>query len=214
MPTKPKIKTAPPLKKDNSTFDRKVRLRLRLLPLVEHPVVMETHGGYGRVYQRCYRQVPEGVVIEKNPDKAAALALQRPTWSVYECIAETALAGGLGSHLEVNFLDVDPYGEPWPVFDAFFGSKRPFAPRLAVAVNDGLRHKLRLNGGWSVGSLRSVVDRIGNAKLFHQYKDICQDLLMERASRAGYRLEKWTAYYCGAGDDMTHFAAVLERENR
>lgn len=44
-------------KKDNSTFDRKAALRTRALALLEKPIVMETHGGYGKIYQRCYRHL-------------------------------------------------------------------------------------------------------------------------------------------------------------
>src|SRR4051812_3936723 len=136
--------------KDNSTFTRKAALRSRTLMMVEHPVVMETHGGAGLIFSRCYRSVKEGIVFERDPDKAAILAHQRPTWAVYECLCENAIAEGAGAHLEVNFLDLDPYGEPWPALDAFFGSDRPFPPRLAIVVNDGLRQKLKMNGGWSV----------------------------------------------------------------
>lgn len=199
------------LKKDNSTIDRKVRLRARTLMLIERPVIMETHGGFGRIYQRCYRHVSAGVVLERDPAKAAALALQRPTWSVYECVTETALADGAGGHLEVNYLDLDPYGEPWPTLDAFFGSRRPFPPKLAIVVNDGLRQKLRMNGGWTVASLQAVVQRIGNNGLYQQYLEICREMLSEKAGRAGYELRKWTGYYCGHAEQMTHYAAVFEK---
>ena len=198
-------------KKDNSTFDRKAALRARTLMLVEKPIILETHGGYGKLFQRCYRHVVEGVVFEHDPVKAAALAIQRPSWAVYESVCETAIAAGAGAHLEVNFLDCDPWGEPWPAIEAFFGSDRPFAPKLAVVVNDGLRQKLRMNGGWSVASLHAVVERLGNSGLYQKYLEVCRNLLVEKSARAGYSLKKWTGYYCGHAGQMTHYAALLEK---
>lgn len=196
---------------DNTTFARKVALRARWLLLVDNPVVMETHAGFGRIFQRCYSHIATGIAIDSDPLKAAALALQRPTWAVYECAAETAIGAGLGRHLEVNFLDVDPYGEPWPVLDSFFQSDRPRAARLVVCVNDGLRQKLRVHGGWSVGSLRDVLSRRGNAGLYAEYIAIARELLALKAAKAGYSVTKWSAYYCGLGHDMTHYAALLEK---
>jgi hypothetical protein len=193
----------------NSTFFQKAELRSRTLMMIEKPVVLETNGGYGRLFQRCYRHLKDGVVLEADPVKAAALGLQRPTWAVYECKAERALADGIGSHLEVNFLDLDPYGEPWPTVDAFFQSKRPFPNRLAVVVNDGLRQTLRFNA-WSVGSMQQIVSRLGN-KIAPKYLEICRDMLSEKAGRAGYKLAKWTGYYCGQRESMTHYAAVFEK---
>lgn len=197
----------PELKKDNSTFERKAALRARMLMyLKEPPVVMETHGGLGKIYQRCYRQVTEGVVFEQDETKSAVLASQRPTWAVYECACESALAAGVGSHIDVNFLDLDPYGEPWPAVEAFFGSKRTFPSQLIVVVNDGLRQKLRMQGGWS-----EVVKAKGNGGLYKDYLTIAKGLLADKAGRAGYNLHRWTGYYCGHADQMSHYAAVFEK---
>ena len=178
--------------------------------MVDKPVVMETHGGAGRLFARCYSHLPAGVVFEKDPAKAELLGRQRPTWAVYEADCERALREGVGSHLEVNFCDLDPYGEPWPILDAFFDSDRPRAKRLVLVVNDGLRQKLKMNGGWSVNSLHAVVDRLGNSKLYERYLEICRDLVSEKAARAGYALKKWTGFHCGFAGQMTHYCAVLE----
>ncbi len=198
--------------KDNSTFSQKAQLRNRALAEVETPVVLETHGGLGKLFARCYGSVPAGVVFESNPIKAAQLGRQRPTWAVYEADCIRSMAAGVGSHLPVNFVDFDPYGEPWPVMDAFLEGLKPQVPRLVLVVNDGLRQKLKMNGGWSVGSMQSVVDRIGNGVLYERYLDICKDLVKEKAAKAGYRLSRWTGYYCGFADQMTHYAAVLEKD--
>lgn len=199
-------------KKDNSTFERKAALRARaLMYLKVPPVVMETHGGFGKIFQRCYRHLPQGIVFESDETKSAALAGQRPTWAVYECACEPALAAGVGSHLEVNFLDLDPYGEPWEAVTNYFGSKRPFASRMIVVVNDGLRQKLRMQGGWVVKSMQHIVRKEGNGWLYKNYLEISRDLLAEKAARQGYKLSLWNGYYTGAGQSMTHYAAVLDR---
>jgi hypothetical protein len=198
-------------KRDNSTLSLKASLRIKALRELERPVVMETHGGYGKLYARCYSHLGVGVVFEKRPEKAAKLAQQRPGWAVYEADCTMALSGGVGAHLPVNFLDLDPYGEPWPVLDAFLESKRTLPERLVVVVNDGLRQKCKLNGGWTVRSLQPIVDRIGNGALYEKYLEVCRDLVKEKAARAGYTLRRWTGYYCGFADQMTHYAAVLER---
>lgn len=173
---------------------------------------METHGGYGAIWWQCYQNIDDGIVFEKDPAKSATLAMYRPTWAVYECDSETAIAAGAGAHLPVNFLDCDPYGEPWPVIDAFFQSERPFPPTLAVVVNDGLRQKLKMNGGWNVASLERVVSKYGNAVLYKNYLEICQEMLQEKASQRGYTLTRWAGYYCGYMDQMTHYCGLFTRD--
>ena len=138
-----------PTQKDNSTFHQKALLRQMALARLEaEPVVMETHGGEGKLFDACYRGVTRGVVFEKDADKASILGRQRPTWAVYEGDCVASIQGGAGAHLEVNLLDVDPYGDPWPVIDAFFESERPRAERLMVVVNDGLLHSIKKGVAW------------------------------------------------------------------
>jgi hypothetical protein len=200
------------MQKDNGSFEQKAALRANVLrQLEESPVILESHGGFGKLYLRCYRHVAEGVVFEKNPDKADALAAQRPTWAVYEGDCVKAIAGGVGAHLTVNFVDMDPYGEPWPVMDAFFGSERPRAQRLALVVNDGMRQALQMHRGWSCPSLRGAVEKHGNQNLYKRYLAVCRELVEEKAARAGYRLISWTGYYTGIQGHMSHYAAMLDR---
>ena len=199
-----------PTQKDNSTFHQKALLRQMALARLEaEPVVMETHGGAGKLYDACYRDVGRDVVFEKDPDKAAILGRQRPAWAVYEGDCVTAIEGGAGAHLEVNLLDVDPYGDPWPVIGAFFESERPRAGRLMVAVNDGLRQKLVI-GAWDVGTMQGMVAKYGN-KLAPIYLEVCRELMAEKAAQAGYDLDRWAGYYCGSGKRMTHYLAILTR---
>ena len=200
------------MKKDHSTFKYKASLRRSLLREIADPVVLEAFGGWGRLYRECYGDVARGVVIEKDPRRSAFLARQRPTWAVYEADCVKALADGLGSHLAVNLLDLDPWGEPWPALEAFFGSEREFPQRLGVAVTDGLRQgTVRIGRACTMTSLAAAVDRYGNVDIFDHYLEICQELLGEIVQRAGYELTRWTGYYCGAGQGMTHYAAVCQR---
>lgn len=163
------------------------------------------------MWERAYPDVVSGIVFEVDQTKAEVLCRQRPSWSVYQGRVEPALAEGAGAHLAVSLLDVDPYGEPWPTIEAFFTSERPRAPVVGIAVNDGLRQKLRLQGGWAVHSMRQAVEKWGNAMLHTRYLEVCRWKVEQLAALQDYRLTHWTAYHCGALDDMTHYAAVLDR---
>lgn len=199
-----------PLQQDNSTYLDKIAIRRAMLREVEQPVVLETHGGYGKLYQACYRDVAEGVVFDKDARKAEALALQRPTWAVYEADCVQALHQGAGAHLEVNVLDLDPYGEPWPAIDAFFESERPRAERLWVVVNDGLRQICKEGRSWATGSLQGIVERYGNG-LYAHYLEVCRELLTEKAAQVGYTLDRFVGRCCGHARQMTHYLAAFHR---
>lgn len=202
----------PNRKQDNSTFTQKVRLREEALRLLyAPPVVMETHGGAGALFNAVYAHIHRGVVFEIDPDKAAILGKQRPSWAVYEADCIHALADGVGRHLTVNLLDIDPYGSSWDIVDAFFGSSRPFAERMIVVVNDGLRQKLMLNGAWTVKQMQPVVQQFGN-DLHGKYLDVCQMLIKTKAAKAGYALSRFNGYYCGYSRANTHFMAVLDKD--
>lgn len=197
------------MQKDNSTLRQKVNLRQWLIKQVDNPVVLETHGGYGRLYDRCYRHVEQGVVFEKDPDKSAKLAQQRPTWAVYECDCEVALRAGVGSHLLVNFVDLDPYGEPWPIIDALFEGLQ-FGEKLYLVVNDGLRQRLKI-ASWEVKSMHGMVAKYGDRAIYSNYLDICRELLEEKAGQRGYQLAGFTGYYCGYLGQMSHYAGMFIR---
>lgn len=201
------------MQKDNTTLSRKVALRISLLRhlAVAEPVILETHGGLGKVFERVYPDVTKGAVFEIDQGKAETLCHQRPTWSVYQGKVEPALENGAAAHLPVNLIDCDPYGEPWPALEAFFASDRPRVERLGIAVNDGLRQKLRLQGGWSVHSMRQAVEKWGNVQLCEKYLQVCRWKLEQLGQRQDYRLTHWTGYHCGHNEDMTHYAAIFER---
>lgn len=198
-------------KKDNTTLRYKVSLRMKLLEHIENPVVMETHGGFGDVYRRCYSGIDVGIVLEKDPRKASALARQRPSWMVYECDSLIAIQGGVANLIPINFLDVDPYGDPWNILDGFFDTIESKPDKMAVAVNDGLRQKLKRNGGWSVGSMQDMVQKYGNAELYRNYDKICMELMNEKAAKAGMTIDRWWCYFCGYANQMTHYGVILKR---
>lgn len=202
-----------PKQLDNSTYKQKVALRKKGLEIlreagIERPIVLESHGGKGELFKAVYEHLDAGIVFETDPKKSAVLGKQRPTWAVYEADSVVALAGGVGAHLTIDLLDIDPYGECWPVIDSFFTSERSFAPVLAVAVNDGLRQKLAMGGAWDVISMQGPVQRHGN-DLHPIYLEVCRELLEEKAAHAGYQVDHFAGYYCGAKQQMTHFLAVL-----
>lgn len=201
-----------PKQKDNSTFDEKARLRKRLLDELDDPVVLESHGGTGRLYNECYKtKVDRGVVFELDESKADVLAAQRPQWAVYEADSEYAIGAGAGSHMACNFIDLDPYGQPWPVVEAFFESDRPKPDRLVFAVNDGLRQSLQMGRGWDVDTLKPVMGKWANVSLYDNYLDVCKHLLAYHADLCGYSLVSWGGYHCGHGNNMTHYGAVFEK---
>lgn len=202
--------------KDNSTYPFKKRLRERALEaLVEAgiaaPVVMETHGGTGQLFRGCYRNLTQGVVFEQNGEKAVKLARQRPTWAVYQCDCVSALSEGVGGHLAVELLDVDPYGDSHPTLDAFFASARPFAPVMAVVVNDGLRQSLGLGTAHNIRSMQGMVEKYGN-DLHPIYLEVSQELLVGYAKRVGYTVTMFAGYYCGPAQFNTHWMALLRRD--
>lgn len=199
------------MKKDNGSLRLKAALRRNALKELADPVILEAYGGKGRIYWHCYQSIERGVVLEKDSVKVAILAEQRPRWAVYQCDSVGALAAGIGRHLPVNFVDLDPYGEPWPAVDALFASERPWPDKLVMVVTDGLRQKLKMNGGWAVGSMARFVRKYGNAAMYDNYLEICQERLSEAAAKQGYSLRRWTGYYCGYLDQMTHYAAVMQR---
>lgn len=198
------------MKKDNSTSSSKIKFRRLALELQPSPVVLETHGGYGRMYSACYGQISQGVVFESDDRKAGALAQQRPTWAVYQADSEMALRSGAGAHLPVNLVDIDPYGDPWPFIDAFLESKRPKVDTLCIVVNDGLRQTIQMGGAWHVGTLKAIVLEWGNA-LYDRYLEVCRELMKQKAAANGYHLQRFWGRY--VNPRMTHYLALLARSS-
>lgn len=200
--------------KDHTSLGRKVALRNNLLSdlrkMGAEPVVMETHAGKGAIFVRCYASIVDGVALERNQEKTEHLAWQRPTWSVYEGDSERMLAAGVGRHLPINFLDLDPYGASWPCLRAFFDSDRPFPPVMALAVNDGLRGGIKMTGWRHLEPIIGVP--LCQRDAYERYLEVCQALVGQISGAQGYKIERWAGYYCGHNHDVTHYAAILRRE--
>lgn len=198
--------------KDNSTLWRKVLLRKAALrELAEPPVVLEAFGGYGQLFNECYQRFERGVVLEKDSEKVDYLASQRPTWSVYECDNVTALAAGAGSHLKVNFLDLDAWGDPFGALRAFLqGHGKTCSPRLLVVVTDGWRRKVQHKGAWHTKELGPFVQRFGN-DLAKDYLALAREVVTAIASGSGFEVESMKGYYCGHANLMAHYRLILNR---
>lgn len=64
----------------------------------------------------------------------------------------------------------------------------------------------------SVETFGQVVSKYGNAVLYKNYLEICQEMLQEKASQRGYTLTRWAGYYCGYMDQMTHYCGLFTRD--
>ena len=170
---------------------------------------METNGGFGVLYESCYYKISSGVVFEKDDEKIERLSKQRQTWFVYQADCLAGIEASCGGKLGVNFVDVDPYGDPWPIIECFMKNKAYKQKKIAIAVNDGLRQMLKMNGGWKVGSIRDQVKKHGNSSIYKNYIEICKEKMSEIAEMGGYKVDLFGGYYCGAGKNMTHYGVVL-----
>jgi hypothetical protein len=145
------------------------------------------------------------VVFEKDGEKISYLAKQRPEWAIYEGDSLPFIPAAFEAFPQINLVDIDPYGDPWPFIAEVIRSAK--VKNLALVVNDGLRQKLVM-GAWDVASVQEAVMHFGN-KLADNYIDVIGWLLNKKATEAGYRLNRFTAYYTGFNKQMTHYAALL-----
>jgi len=201
-------------KKDNRSGREKAILRHQIVGLMEDvPVICETHGGKGVLWGLVYKDIAgvTGFVFEKDWEKAKVLALQRPRWAVYSEDCVRCLAGGVGAHLTVNLLDVDPYGDPWPAVDAFFQSERPRAETLWIVVMDNLLDSCRTGRAWDTPSLKGIVADFGN-DLAPIYADVVgRELIQRKAAQAGYSLGRFVGIRSGHSKRTALFGAQLTR---
>ena len=59
--------------------------------------------------------------------------------------------------------------------------------------------------------LSAAVRYFGASSMYRKYLEVCEFLLQQKAVGAGYALDRFGGYYCGHGDNMTHYAALLRR---
>lgn len=198
---------------DNSTLTEKVKLRQRVLARCLAPDVLETHGGYGRIFERTWYKARGGLVLEKDADKAEHLARQRPTWSVYHGDCERALSAGLARSTPFDVIDLDPYGQPFEVLGALALPGRTFPDVWHLVVNDGNRQKVQRGGAWHMETLAGAVRRHG-ANLYGIYLEVARECVEEFADKIGFELAGWTGYYAGKNDMMTHYWAMLRHRGQ
>ena len=187
-------------------------MRELLFREIENPVVMETHAGFGKLYERLYSHVVQGVAFEKDENKANVLAIQRPTWAVYNNDSKQMLEAGVGFHIPLNFFDLDPYGDPWPTLDALLMNADKLPDRFGVAVNDGLRRFVMLGRGGK-SSVASYLVRHGS-QAGEKYPKICQEIMADKLGKVGLELVKWAVHSSGHGGQMTNYTAVAERKEK
>lgn len=202
-------------RRDHTEWALKVQLRQWLtaqLGLAD-PVVLETHGGEGRLWQAGPRWA-RGLVLEKDPARCAVLERQRPAgWDVVCGNSASLLLRGYAAQQAFDLVDIDPHRQPWPTLDAYFTSQRCYAPRLGLVVTDSLRQCVRYNGGTRIHGLLPYVARYGR-HVHRFYLEVCKERLGDLIAPLGYQVTAWQGQYGGVIKTMTYVAYVLEREPR
>jgi len=199
------------LKKDNGSKFIKQAMRAKLLAKIDSPRILEAYGGKGELGKALYLQYP-GVVFEQDGGKAQYLAEQRPSWAVYDGDCVKAMAAGIGFHLRPNFLDFDPYGSPWPAIRAAFTQKNNLDDFVGVVVNDGLRRFAMLGRAWKSIDLAEYAKKLGNQGVHKQWFAVVRDIFNCVVGDAGFSVREWAIKSAGAGGQMTHYAAIIERK--
>ena len=203
--------TSKAFSKDNGSRNVKAALRQKMLGKIKVPVILECNGGYGALYNDCYRQY-SGITIEKDPKKTQPLADQRPGWAVYEGKAETIIRYGACFHLPINFIDVDTYGSPWGIIDAIFDEGYKYLPdKWVLVVNDGTAKSFKFGIAWKQIRFHDYVVKYGNSSMAINYNAICRDIIEKKAQAKSLGLSYWTFFNAGYMNSMTHFSAVIER---
>ena len=83
-------------------------------------------------------------------------------------------------------------------------------PVLVVVANDGLKGgPIKLGNSWAINCLRETVEHFGNS-LYQRYGEAAKWMLSRKAQAVGYKLSRWTSYYCGTGGSITHWCGVLK----
>ena len=199
-------------KVDNSVHLEKSRFRQQMMKRMDvEPIILETHGGAGIMFEHCYKFVKQGVVIEMDGKKAEGLVGQRPNWSVYEGDSTQVLKAGAGAHLPINYIDADPYGAAFNVIEAFFKTDRPHPEKISLVVHDGLVIRLSRFGGWDLPVLRQFVPRFGDAGLAENYLTICKEIVESYANPIGYDVANFGGIRSNNGH--THFFAELKTDS-
>lgn len=200
------------IKRDNSTFINKIRLRNRVLAdCKSNPVILETHGGFGRIYERTWWHASSGVVIEKDDKKAQHLCRQRPKWAVYQGDSEAAIDVGLCRNIQFDIIDLDPWGSTIPLLSALSKPGRQFPDRWHLVANDGGWLNAGLGGAWSMKGLEKFVGRDGNHFTQERYREVLKEIVGEFSDKIGFEVAFWFIHRPENTYRLMHYWATLVR---
>lgn len=204
-PTLPKL--------DNTTLDEKVRLRRHVLArMAEPPFVLETNGGYGRIYERTWFKARGGAVLELDDRKIMHLAHQRPHWMVYQGDCIKALAAGFLKSTPFDIIDLDPYGQSFELLKAIAVPGRIFPDAWHLVVNDGSWEKICRGGAWSMHSMSEAIRRHGIFITQPVYEKIIGEMVTELADAIGFDIAEFRLNWCGKKGRIIHYWAVMTRK--
>lgn len=198
--------------RDNNDLEFKIKLRKSFLKSIsDAPVILEIYGGSGRIFNRVYSKYEHGVVLEKNPEKVEFLCKQRPSWAVYECDSVKALSDGFYVWKNFNFIDCDPYSNPYLSLEAFFHGRKMLPENLAIVVTDGMPLAIQLRGGgWRVKIPQELVQKFGN-NLNNNYIEVVRYYWNQKAAELGYTVSRFEAKMGGTRKHMCYYGVALSR---
>lgn len=206
-------------KSRNSSLPEKVRLRsAALAALPDPPIILETHAGEGAIFLQCYSHIRRGWAFEKEGDLVEHATRQREGWFCYKGEAEKILAEA-DDYFNANFIDIDPYGSPWPTFEALFLPGRLNHPTIMLCVHDGSRRFLSLGGSgandqrWRKGILADLAKEFGDSA-WRRYGDLAMVGLSRLIKPCGYTIDQWAYSNTGHDNHSTHYWATLKRSKR
>ena len=94
-------------------------------------------------------------------------------------------------------------------------SERPRAEQvIIVVVHDGVRTSLQRFGSLNMDIFTPIVEQIGELDLHRKYLDVCEQLLDDVVSTAGYVVAGFGGFYSKRDKNQTHFFAELRKEVR
>ena len=198
------------MKKDNSTLSHKLKLRKKALLKIDDPVILETHSGYGVLFDRCYRDVKKGVAFDLDREKITWVAKQRPEWMVYQADSLYCIKNNIDTGLKFNFIDIDPYGSSLEYVIEFLKSSIERDDHFIIVANDGLRAKLKISA-WEVKILKKAILKFGSNSIYKSYLGIVNWMINEFCIETNHELSRFGGYYCGKNNNMTHYIAEIKK---
>lgn len=168
---------------------------------------VETHGGKGRLFGLLYYDILNGAVFEQNALKCDILRQQRPAWRCYNTDVNTAISAGVLEDFQFNYVDIDPYGACWNTVEALFSSPI-LSDNLILAVNCGALHNIRMRG-LQVQFMEDAHTKFSSS--IDQYLYVCRYLIDKKSTRVGFKIEYFSGFYHGIGNQMTQFMCHLTR---